>query len=517
MIALRWLPPEQASRTRNAAWNWFARVWQAALQLAAVPVFIALLGQDAYGLVVLNATLAATIAFLDQLVSPALSREMSRHDGSAADARRLRDLLATLEAISCATAVAAAAFAIAAAFLLTDHWTDAGRLDQRMVAWSLALMALGLAAQWPGLLHASGLAGLQRQGLLSASRIIWTTLQYGGGALALLALDRNPAILFAWLCLTHLLQTLSTRWLLSRVLPGEGRGTIRKDSVGGVIGFAGGTLAVGMLTALIAQLDKYLVAAIASPQQFAAYGLAFAVATQAISLFTGPYASAIQPQMSYLVASGRTDDLRRQFPRWNQALLIITISAGLLFALFAERLIGLWLGTASDMAREVSAIADIFVVGSMLGGAITVYMTVLVATGRFRYIYLASAIYIVVFAAVALSSPNLTHLHYASLWIAFNAISAIVVAAGVMLRVAPELRGGRLAGEAIATASAAALIAFGPGRFVPAMGPDADLLSRAVLLFAGAALLLVALPHGRAQLLDSLRYALGRFGRLGRR
>ncbi|MGL4243063.1 MAG: lipopolysaccharide biosynthesis protein, partial [Beijerinckiaceae bacterium] len=424
---LRWLPPELLSRTTNAGWNGLARLWQAGVQLAFVPVYIALLGHQAYGLVVLNATLVASLTFLDHLTSPVLARELSRHDGTAENAERLRGLVATLERFSIGAALAAAAAAFVAAPLFTAHWRGAGGLPVDIVSWSFIWMAAALAAQWPGFLYAAGMAGLQRQGLLAASRIFWVSVQYGGGALALLAIDRTPVVLFAWLALTFSLQTLVQRWVLHKVMPPASAGRFEPAALRGVLGFAGGTMAVGILTAIIAQLDKFVVASLFTPEQFAAYGLAFAIATQFINLFTGPFGGAVLPQASYLLSTGRMEELSASYTRWRQALLIVNVAASFLIVIFADTVLSAWLGSGSFFAREVAAIMPIFIAGSMIGGAIVVPNALLYARGDFRLIYLASAAYIVLFVLVLAVARPADYRHYAYAWIAFNLISACVI------------------------------------------------------------------------------------------
>ena len=70
----------------------FARFWQAGLQLLLTPIIVHLLGPVAYGLVGFYGALTLFLAFLDQAVSPVVTRELGRSASRPDSAEQLRTL-----------------------------------------------------------------------------------------------------------------------------------------------------------------------------------------------------------------------------------------------------------------------------------------------------------------------------------------------------------------------------------------------------------------------------------------
>ena len=63
---------------RNAIANFVGQGWTALIGLAFIPIYIRLLGIEAYGLVGVFAVLQSWLAILDLGLTPTLSREMAK-------------------------------------------------------------------------------------------------------------------------------------------------------------------------------------------------------------------------------------------------------------------------------------------------------------------------------------------------------------------------------------------------------------------------------------------------------
>ena len=89
--------PPAASVGANLAASVLGNLWTALVQIAFVPVYIALLGLEAYGLIALHAVLQMSLWLLDMGFTPSVSREVARAKAGARDVEGVRRLLRSME------------------------------------------------------------------------------------------------------------------------------------------------------------------------------------------------------------------------------------------------------------------------------------------------------------------------------------------------------------------------------------------------------------------------------------
>ena len=87
---------------QNLISNFIGQAWVALINLAFIPIYIELLGIEAFGLVGLFALLQAWMGILDLGLTPTIGREMARYTGGGYTAHEIRVLLRSLEIFSVA-------------------------------------------------------------------------------------------------------------------------------------------------------------------------------------------------------------------------------------------------------------------------------------------------------------------------------------------------------------------------------------------------------------------------------
>ncbi|MFM9975830.1 MAG: hypothetical protein ACKVON_14805, partial [Beijerinckiaceae bacterium] len=261
-IALAWQHPAAISRANNVLWNGLARALQIVLHFVFVPVYIHLLGPDSYGLVVLSATLMTLLMVLDQFMNAVLVREFGQDNGVEAETPRLWSLLAGLETLALG---AAGVVALALALLgpmLTRHWAGAGPISSLTLLHVFIIMGVMVGVQLPGMLYASGLQGLQRLRLLAIIRIIWTPLYYGGGVVAMLLIERNVLVLFAWQSIAFIALAVLLRVLLHKTMPPLPADIkVPAMALPRIWRLGAGAAMLGLSASIVGQIDKIFVAA----------------------------------------------------------------------------------------------------------------------------------------------------------------------------------------------------------------------------------------------------------------
>ncbi|MGL4634812.1 MAG: lipopolysaccharide biosynthesis protein [Beijerinckiaceae bacterium] len=506
---LTWQSPADVSRTHNVLWNGASRLIQVGFQFLFVPVYIYILGPASYGLVVLSATLMAAFAFLDHITNSTVSRAFGMHNGQPERASDLWIMIRTLERWSLIIALLIAMCVPLLGYSFTRHWAKTDGLDEKTMWLALVLMGGALASQFIGTLYAAGLMGLQRQKILSVIRVIWTPVYYGGGAAVLFIIERSVVVLFVWQALAFLVLAGSTRWVLGKTMPVVSHeSTSDFDVMHEIRRFGTGSLVMALSGAAVSQIDKFMVAAVSQPVAFAAYGLALSIAMQAMTLASGPFATAMYPHFAQLLAEKNETVLRESYHRWTQIVVLVSIlNAGVLLWL-GPLLIDLWLGANSPLAPDIKRLLPLVLSAWIVNGAITTPVMLIMAAGRLELIYwinLAAIALAFLFLPVALTRYGMEA--GVVFWLAVNLAYCLIM---VPLMHRTLLRGEFsqwLLRGVVIPVGASAVLFYGAAQLLPASGNVV-----AVLLHAGlsmgicCAILLAVLPEGRRQLLASFRF-----------
>jgi O-antigen/teichoic acid export membrane protein len=371
----------------NISANAAARLWVAVLQIVVTPIIIRLLGPDSYGLVAFSVTIGVFLTFLDQSLSPAVARELARVNGQdCASQQDARDLLRTGEAISGGTGLLVGGAIVLAAPWIASHALAAGSLPLSQVTTAIQLMGFGIAAQWPSMLYAGGFAGLQRQDILVAIRVIGGTLS-SLGAVALMVW-RGPSIelFLGWTALVALAISCALGIALWRIMPRGSRPVFDIRICQRLWRFAAGSLLIGFTGAVLGYVPGLLVAKYCTLAQLAAYSISVSLAQQVSTLLTGPVVSTLTPHFTQLFARGDADKVEREYHRWSQIIVALLLPvAGTLMA-FPRPLIAAWLGRDSPLLGPVSELLPWIVLGTLLNGVAVMPYALQVAYGWTRNI-----------------------------------------------------------------------------------------------------------------------------------
>ena len=171
------------NRPLNLFANYVGTGWTVLIQLLLVPVYMRLLGPEAYGLVGFYMTVQSVLQILDAGVSPALNRELARRTAVGAAMPGTPDMVKTLETIYWMVGLGLALLIAAGSSPLATHWINNKTLPTADVARAIALMGLSFAFQWPISFYTGGLLGLQRQTAASMVNTATATV-FGLGVVA---------------------------------------------------------------------------------------------------------------------------------------------------------------------------------------------------------------------------------------------------------------------------------------------------------------------------------------------
>jgi O-antigen/teichoic acid export membrane protein len=341
---------------RNTFANLFGAAWSAAVGVLCVPLYLGLLGAEAYGLVGLFVTLQSVFVVLDLGIGATFSRELARLEANAGGARTQRDLAYTLQTVYWIIALLVGVTVFALAPAVARHWVRPQSLSAEAVTTCVRMMGAAMTLQFPFAFYQGGLLGLQRQPLFNALAAAVTTLRAAGTLLALWLVSPTPETFFAAQVVAGAAGTGAAAFMLWRCLPASGgeAGGFRFALIRRVWRFSAAYAANAVATMGLMQGDKVILSALLPLEAFGYYMLAQGVATGMYAVIIS-VDGAVFPQLAGLVARGDMGGLSEVYHRGSQLMTVLLAPVAVVAALFPREVLWAWTGdpTAAEHARLV--------------------------------------------------------------------------------------------------------------------------------------------------------------------
>lgn len=342
--------------------------WAALLGLALVPIYVNLLGVEAYGLIGLYATIQALAQAFDLGLSSTMSREMARHTSLGGPGVEQRNLARTLEVVYWAIGIVPVLLVISLAPAMAANWVRAAELSPREVETSVVLMGLSVLFQWPISVYVGGLMGLQRQVLLNGAKAVVSTLGAIGSVIVLSRLSATITAFFAWQVIVAALQVGVLGSLFWRSLPRDPRRpAFIPGLLKGVWRFAAGLTVISVAGLILTQIDKVVLSRAVPLQEFGYYSLAGVIAGGITLVLVAPTFNVFFPRFSAQVAARLQRELRGTYHLASQVMAVLVLPVTVVIVAFAPEIVQLW--TSSEQtAIEVAPILRVLILGTALNG-----------------------------------------------------------------------------------------------------------------------------------------------------
>jgi O-antigen/teichoic acid export membrane protein len=343
---------------RNLIANLVGTGWSGMLTLLMAPVYIHLLGVEAYGLVGFQWALQAIVSLLDFGMAVAVNRELARLTASQETEHHARVVMRTAEiALWTMAAVVALAF-IALAPLIGERWFTMHELSPQTVTTSLRMMGVVAALRLPLGTYNAGLLGLQRHTLLNSVIAASVSVRAAGSILLLLFVARDVRLVFAWEAVSTLLHTAAAALALHMVLP-HALAKTRFDfsTLREAWRFARGVSVGLILGTLVYQCDRLAVSRLLPLSVFGHYTVG-ALLAGVVLMAVAPVQTTMFPRFSQIVALGNRDELALAYHRSSQTVAAMLLPMVCVFCFFGREVILLWTRDAAvaEGARWLAAL-----------------------------------------------------------------------------------------------------------------------------------------------------------------
>ena len=392
-----------------------------------LPIYIRILGIEAFGLIGFYMSLQAFFTVLDMGLSPTLSRELARYSHTGVDADQQRDLVRTLECLYWPMGLLLA-FAVAAISQpIASHWLKPVTLSIAQTKHAIVLMGIATALQFPTALYGGGFRGLERQVTLIIINSSLSVVRSVGAVVVLMYISPTLEAYLWWQVAVAAAQTFISRWVLWNVLPtGTRMAIFCAPLLRDLRGFTLGLTGVTAMSFLLMQSDRIILSKLLPLTEFGYYALASTVAA-VLSTMIGPFFNALYPRFSGLVGAGREDELTRLYHSSNQVLSVLISSVAAVLAFFAVDALRLWTHDP-QLAIRTGPILSLLVVGTAIHGLLHLPYALQLAYGWTRLaLYQTAASTIFVVPAIWWLAQHYGAVGAASVWMLLNLASLIFV------------------------------------------------------------------------------------------
>lgn len=496
------LRTKTASLRRNVVANFIGKGWSAAANILVLPYYVKLLGIESFGLVGFFASLQAVLALLELGLGPTLSQSLARLSVSdaAEDRQKMHDLVRTILLVFLGSGALFAVVIVAMAPLVASHWLSSSALPHDTITQAVALMGLGVAAQWPVGMLIGGLMALERQVLANQLQVAVTTLRTLGALAVLYGVSRSVQAFFLWQAVVSLGYVVATLALLQRSLPTVQRPA--RFTVSLLVEqwrFAASVAVANILGVLLVQADKVMLSRLLPLAEFGYYSLAWSAAA-GLTLLAAPLVAACYPRFCQLVARHDEGMLAGFYHQTCQMVAGLAFSCGAVMCLLPTEVLYLWTGDHSLALHSSAVFARLSLGTSILAVMIPPYHLQL-AYGWTRPVVLVNAVAVaVLLPSIYLATQRWGALGAASTWLFLNLGYLLSIASLMHRRLLPGEKRRWYLDDVLGPFAAAFAVA-ALGRWLPS--PEHRALIGLKLTAIGSAALLaatLAAPQLRAKL-----------------
>jgi O-antigen/teichoic acid export membrane protein len=420
---------------RNMVANYFGQAWIALMQLAFVPIYIRYLGLESYGLIGVFAILQACLTIVDLGMTPTLNREMARHMAGAHTPQSIQNLLRSLEIVCWTLAFLLVVVIGLSAGWVSQHWLRPDRLTANTVSDAITIMGVAATLRFVQSIYQGALLGLQHQVWLSAFNAAFATIRAVGSLMTLLYISPTISGFLLFQCCVSLVEVVVLARHVRRRLPKAVMAPrFSMHAIRGVWNFAAGLTVIALLSLLLMQADKILLATLLPLSEYGYFTLAV-TATGVLALMILPVYNVAYPRLTELVTSLDRVALAREYHRFSQLLAITVLPTALVFYVFSKEIVFLWTRDAVT-TQVVAPILSVWVLGSALNGLMHIPYAAQLAHGWSKLTIVVNSV------AVLLSMPALIFfvprhgaIAAAWIWVAINGTYTLVVIGAMHTRI----------------------------------------------------------------------------------
>lgn len=341
----------------NTVANLASRAWTMIANYLFVPIYISILGEEAYGLITFFATLQTALNLLGLGLSKTLRREFAADESTGKDTLYKYKIMRSVELVYFCVAFLICGICFLGADLISRKYLVVSQIPISTVITTVRLMGVSIAAQLLANLYLGCLFGQEKQVLADAIQIGWSVLKNVGVVLVVKLISAEISSFYLWHVLIDIIYLITLREIVVLNLRQKTKlawsfGDFK--NIKGVLRFAIGVMVISIGYTINTQADKMIISGNFPLTTVGAYNSSYNLGFAA-SIFVAAMGIAVFPRFTNYYIAGRIDDQKKEFVRTNRIANIVTVTVGTFVAVFSYELLLIW--TRSSTIAETMKIA----------------------------------------------------------------------------------------------------------------------------------------------------------------
>ena len=337
------------SLKRNTIANYVGRFYVALIGIAIVPVYLTYLGKESYGLVAVYSMAQGWMQLLDMGLSTTVAREAACYNAGKYSGSLFKKLFSYIGSFFICSAVAIAGVGVLASGWVAENWLNIEHLPIKEVEYSLAVVAIAVAARWASGPFRSVLLGFERQVIFNILSIIFATLRFVAVIPAMIFFGKNLMVYFTWQLFCSLFELFTFGMVCARFLPKNTEPANKEDFkllVRPVIKFALSIAFTSAVWVFVTQLDKLILSRLLPIGEYGIFSM-MVMAASGITILSAPVGEAIMPRLTVLKEKSDICYLNKIYNQSTQLITVIVAPISMVLAFYSEFVIYLWTGNSS--------------------------------------------------------------------------------------------------------------------------------------------------------------------------
>lgn len=368
---------------KNTAANLISRGWTMVANYVFVPVYISILGEEAYGLITFFATLQTALNLLGLGLSKTLRREFASDESSGKDILYKYRILRSVELIYGIISCLICCLCFFGADFIANKYLVVKEIPIGTVILTIRLMGLSIAAQLLANLYLGCLFGQDRQILANIVQIIWSVLKNAGVIIIVRFISSQVSSFYIWHVIIDILYLIVLRYFVINSLKKTRKLQWELKDVGiikGILRFTTGIMIISIGFTINTQADKMIISANFPLTTVGAYNSAYNLGLIA-SVFVASMGIAVFPKFTNCYTAGKYEEQKEEYVKVNRLSNIITAVVGSYVAVFSYELLLLWTGSI-NIAESMQYAGLPLIIGTMFNAFQEIPYNFYLATGR---------------------------------------------------------------------------------------------------------------------------------------
>jgi O-antigen/teichoic acid export membrane protein len=408
---------------KNILANYLGKICTGGLNVILLPVYIKYLGVEAYGLVGFFASLTSILAIFDLGIGATLNREIAKY--SVTENKKIqRNLLRTFELIYWGIAIFSFIIVFFSSAFLSEKWLNNSSISHESAKFSIQLMAVSIALNFPIALYQGGLMGLEKQVLLNKLQTLLALFRHIGAVLVLIYLRSTIEVFFIWQVFTSIISVVIFYLSIWNLMPRKfGGGEFDLEILKNIWKYSMAVSISAIIGIVMSQLDKVILSKTLTLESFGYYNIAYSLASSVWLIIT-PFNSAIFPRLVQLFESKNKIKLKTDFHKYSQLLSLLLFPVSSILIFYSFEILVIWTNN-NLIAEKTCLLVSVLVIGIMLNGMASLPINSANASGKpmlitytniFQSILIIPLIFVLIYffqslgAAIATVIMNSTYL-----------------------------------------------------------------------------------------------------------